>query len=111
MDILDHTIMIVLKLWATKIAKERQELLSRNKMNVLAYQYPAKLLQTSPVVNTRHNTRSQTDKKDSNTESKNRMKILVQFRQSHVVLHNKPHSLPSEIIKATLGRLHYERFT
>ena len=39
------------KLFATKIAVERQELMSVNKMNVLVYQYPAKLIESSYSTN------------------------------------------------------------
>ena len=81
------------KLWATKIAKERQDLLSEDKMNVLAYQYPAKILQSSYQA---ANSQSIANKK---------LEIIVQFEERKIILDQTPHSRPSDIIQATLGKV------
>ena len=62
-------------------------------MNVLAYQYPAKILQSSY--------RSVKSK----SLADNKLKIVVQFEEKKVVLDTTPHSRPSEIIRATLGKV------
>ena len=46
------------KLWATKIAVERQNLMRVDKMNVLVYQYPAKLIESSYSTTIREKRRS-----------------------------------------------------
>ena len=39
------------KLWASKIAVERQDLMTEDRRNVLVYQYPAKLIESSYSTN------------------------------------------------------------
>ena len=85
------------KLWATKIAVERQAVMAVDKINVLSYQYPAKLIEssywTTTIIEKRHSL---------SVES---LKIIVQFSGHHLELSGRADNFPAEIIAATLAGL------